>query len=47
MPVSEMSVEWCRKFLGAEAQGMTDQQIEQHRDVIVQLANAILNRILT
>lgn len=40
------SVEWCRKYLGDVAQGMTDKQIEAYRDYLVQVINEIYNKVL-
>lgn len=46
MQMDKLSVEWCRKYLGEEAQGMSDKQIEQYRDMLIQLVNTILNEVL-
>ncbi len=44
--MDKMGVDWCRKYLGADAQDMTDKQVEQYRDMIVQLVNTVLNKVL-
>lgn len=46
MTKKKWTVEWCRKYLGAQAEGMTDAQIEQYRDYLVQVINGIYNRVL-
>lgn len=46
MTTKKWTVEWCRKYLGAEVKGMTDAQIEQYRDYLVQVINGIYNRVL-
>lgn len=46
MTTKKWTVEWCRKYLGAGAEGMTDAQIEQYRDYLVQVINGIYNRVL-
>lgn len=46
MQMNKMSVDWCRKHLGADAQEMTDKQVEQYRDMVVQLVNTVLNKVL-
>ena len=46
MTTNKWTVEWCRKYLGAQAEGMTDAQIEQYRDYLVQVINGIYNKVL-
>ncbi len=39
-------VEWCRKYLGAEAENMTDAQVEKLRDYWIMMINSIFNEVL-